>query len=297
VFTHPFVSNLAVRIGELMRQMWGAAYLIRVGPVTPIKLLGLRKDDYVFVVHGRASHRPVRAHLPAGRYFILQTEQLNTPDRIRDSLLAHTNLMRGARAIFEYNKANVARYPSALSNKVFFVSPPTGYPLAAPMRAPRFDVLLYGTSTYRRRRILHGLRGRGFTCKHVERVFGTALTEMIGEARCVLNLHASGAGRLEMCRIHEAAHLPVRIVSELPGHGSLSAIPAHLRERVAFVERIRDDLSNLGALVAAIASNDRKRETPEAVDAYCRLAESHTLRDWKVASDSLMIQRRPNARY
>jgi len=153
--------------------------------------------------------------LPEQKYFLYQFEHLDI--KSEKNMNSHIiQLIKNAKHTFDYSEINLAYYPEEVKSNVSVLLPPVvSWTTTKTLTEKKYDILFCGNMNERREKILNELRMAGYKVLHVDKTFGTELTQLIREARIFLNIHHSNSKSLETCRLNEAVMSPdTHIVSE-----------------------------------------------------------------------------------
>ena len=110
----------------------------------------------------------------------------------------------------------------------------------------KYDILFFGAPSCRRKNIVYKLTKK-FKIYLTNHVYGKELTKLINQSKILLNLHFYDKGILETVILQEGIYLKTHIISEYPCEEDMEAVEPY-KDRVEFVEVIKDDLSNIHLL-------------------------------------------------
>lgn len=146
-------------------------------------------------------------------YVAYQLEQLSAREGVYSPKIER--VLRGARAVWDYSRDNVAFLASRGIGASWL---PIGYheclERVARAAEPDIDILFYGSVNERRRRVLRELEQEG---ARVEAVFGAYAKQrdrLIGRAKVILNVHHYAAQIFEQVRVSYLLNNRCFVVSE-----------------------------------------------------------------------------------
>ena len=176
-------------------------------------------------------------------FYYYQTEQLNqiTIENTNQYKIIIT-LAKKSIKTFDYSKTNIKYYPKNIHVEYF----PFNLSIKTQPLEKIHDIVFVGAPCCRRKNIIYKL-AKKFKIYITNRAYGKELTKRINQSKILLNLHFYDKGILETARLQEAVHLQTHIISEYPCEEDMEAIEPY-KDRVEFVEVIKDDLSNIHLL-------------------------------------------------
>jgi hypothetical protein len=169
----------------------------------------------------RAKHRSL-GFLKSAPYVLYQFEQLFTDKGITIDVPEYAVVLNAANQILEYSPSNVDYLNNmGLSNKTIYCPPSFHRSLEQfrPSLNPQIDVLLVGSRSERRQRIMDQLRAKGIVAVEAFGIYGDELINCMKNAKIVLNVHfADGINALETMRISYALANRCFAISEVGDH-------------------------------------------------------------------------------
>ena len=204
-----------------------------------------KTNDIIFVI----SHS-LLTFLPKNFYFF-QIEQLNKISKNTAYYKTLTILIKKSIQTFDYSKTNMKYYPENIHIEHFLFN----FSSKIPPLEKIYDVLFFGSInsginkdiSIRRKKILQKLSHKFKIYFPRPSVYGKELTKIINQSKIMLNLHFYDNAILETARLQEGVGLNTHIISEYPCEEDMEAIEPY-KDRVEFVEIIKDDLSNIHLL-------------------------------------------------
>ena len=185
------------------------------------------------------------------KFYYFQVEQLNGISTDSSRYKAITTLAKKSIQTFDYSKMNIKYYPKNIHVEYF---PFNFSPKISPLEK-KYDILFFGCTdsgvdgktSNRRKKILLKLAGKFKINVPKKFIYGKELTKIINQSKIMLNLHFYDNAILETARLQEGVGLNTHIISEYPCEEDMEAIEPY-KNRVEFVEIIKDDLSNIHLL-------------------------------------------------
>jgi hypothetical protein len=169
----------------------------------------------------RAKHRSL-GFLKSVPYVLYQFEQLFTDKEIMTDVPEYAIVINAANQILEYSPSNIEYLGNmGLSNKTIYLPPSfhRSLELFRPSPNPQIDVLLVGSRSERRRRIMDQLREKQLIVVEAFGVYGDELINCMKNAKIFLNIHfADGVSALETMRISYALANRCFVISEVGDH-------------------------------------------------------------------------------
>jgi glycosyltransferase involved in cell wall biosynthesis len=169
----------------------------------------------------RAKHNSL-SFLRSAPYVLYQFEQLFEDKGITKDVPEYTEFVNLANHIIEYSPSNIDYLAKhGLSDKTIYLPPSFHRSLEMfhPSPSPSIDVLLVGSHSDRRSRIMDELQMRGAAVAHVFNVYGDDLIGYMKSAKIILNVHwGYGINALETLRISYALANRCFVISEIGDH-------------------------------------------------------------------------------
>jgi glycosyltransferase involved in cell wall biosynthesis len=169
----------------------------------------------------RAKHGSL-GFLESVPYVLYQFEQLFEDSGTMKEIPEYVELLKAADQILEYSPSNV-EYLSKMgfSAKTIYLPPSFHRSLETfhPSQSPNIDVLLVGSHSERRDRIMGELRSKGLVAVHAFNVYGDELINYMKRAKILINIHwTDGVNALETMRISYALANRCFVISEVGDH-------------------------------------------------------------------------------
>lgn len=169
----------------------------------------------------RAKHNSL-SFLESAPYVLYQFEQLFEHSVAISEVPEYGPILKAANLIMEYAPSNL-RYLQkiGLSNKTVYLPPSFHRSLEVfrPSQFPKIDVLLVGSHSERRSRIMNELRQKNFVAVEVFGVYGDELVNLMKQTKILINIHwADGSDALETLRISYALANRCFVISEVADH-------------------------------------------------------------------------------
>jgi hypothetical protein len=169
----------------------------------------------------RARHGSLE-FLKSAPYVLYQFEQLFEHRGVMVEVPEYVATVKSATRIFEYSPSNMKLLKHfGLKDKTIYLPPSFHRSLEMfyPSLSPTIDVLMVGSYSDRRNRIIDQLRQDGRNVAHVFNVYGEELINYMKKTKIVLNIHwADGVNTLEAMRISFALANRSFVISEVGDH-------------------------------------------------------------------------------
>jgi hypothetical protein len=169
----------------------------------------------------RAKHRSL-SFLGSAPYVLYQFEQLFEDRGTIKDVPEYGLVLKTANQLLEYSPSNMEFLKTiGLSDRIIHLPPSFHRSLEVfrPSESPRIDVLLVGSASERRSRIMNQLKKKDLMTVHAFGVYGDALIELMKQAKIVINIHWSDqVNALETMRISYALANRCFVISEVGDH-------------------------------------------------------------------------------
>lgn len=287
--------NIAFVLKGFIEYYFNIKCILYLNPITMFhKKLFIKQVNWFIVFYGKKDDNILRYELPLNRTILIQTEQLNTTNRINNSLVINKNLIYNCRFILDYEEYNLKKYPIKMKYKIKYIPLPVikRQPLnISSVKNERKRILFFGSRSIRREKILRYLRNKNFDCLNITSVYGNDLINLIKNSSIVLNLHYEDESLLEIIRLKECISFEVKILSELPSllvknnivinNPSVEDMDIDLVNRIDFIPIIKKDLSNIGVLINGINKILCKKVNIEIIDTYIENNNKECIKRWR----------------
>jgi hypothetical protein len=168
----------------------------------------------------RAKHRSLE-FLQSAPHILYQFEQLSH-NLVVSEIPEYDELLKAVDYIFEYSPSNMAHLKNhGLSSKTIYLPPSfhRSLEMFRPSQSPQIDVLLIGSRSERRNRIMDQLRSTGVAAVEAFGVYGDELINHMKQTKIVINIHwADRFNALETMRISYALANRCFVISEAGDH-------------------------------------------------------------------------------
>jgi len=198
--------------------------LIDLGHTCSIKEDQLEADVINIVLGAvlwRAKHTSL-GFLEAGPFILYQFEQLFDDSGAIKEVPEYGAILKMADQILEYAPSNLEYLKEiGLSDKTVYLPPSfhRSLEMFRPSDAPTIDVLLVGSGSERRSRIMDQLRRNGFVAVEAFGAYGHELINLMKQTKILINIHwTDGFNILETVRISYALANRCFVISEISDH-------------------------------------------------------------------------------
>ena len=287
--------NIAFVLKGFIEYYFKIKCILYLNPITMFhKKLFIKQVNWFIVFYGKKDDNILRYELPLNRTILIQTEQLNTTNRINNSLVISKNLIYNCRFILDYEEYNLKKYPIKMKYKIKYIPLPVikRQPLnISSVKNKRKRILFFGSRSIRREKILRYLRNKNFDCLNITSVYGNDLINLIKNSSIVLNLHYEDESLLEIIRLKECISFEIKILSELPSllvknnivinNPSVEDMDIDLANRINFIPIIKKDLSNIEVLINGINKILCKKVDIEKIDTYIEKNNKECIKRWR----------------
>ena len=280
IYTNLYCINIANNLKQALKQHYKVPCTVYGKQFDKIDRDMLGIHEYVIIFLGSLSHTPFKYPPPPYKYILYQLEQLNKPKVYLENIHPILSVIQQSIYTFDYSQTNLKYYPENIKYKIRYLLPPVNQNIILKLY-PIYDVLFFGVLTPRRVFILNYLIEKGYIVHTVEKVVGNKLCALIKRSRVVLNLHNMNEPILEIPRLHEAIHTSVRIISENPCIEDMNTISIDMKERIYFIEEIKEDLSNISLLIEAIEISSKEKESCKVITNYLDVANKKVIESLK----------------
>jgi glycosyltransferase involved in cell wall biosynthesis len=199
----------------------GLADLGHICSITEDELAPGAINIVIGAVVWRAKHGSLE-FLKSAPYVLYQFEQLFEDRGVLVEVPEYAALIKSASQIFEYSPSNMQTLKHlGFADKCLYLPPSFHRSLEVfhPSPSPTIDVLMVGSYSERRNRIVDQLRQRGLSVVHAFNVYGEELINYMKQTKIVLNIHwADQVNALETMRISFALANRCFVISEVGDH-------------------------------------------------------------------------------
>ena len=222
IFSTSFTENLAYNLKKILEPSICCKVFIRKLNKSDIVNLDNHEFLFIFSPHNLISV-DISYELPYNKYFLYQTEQLNTEERKEKYFNSPKNISKRvffwSENIFDYSKNNINLFKEKSS---------TYLPFAIENLDKKdynkiYDISFFGKLNERREIILDTLQKLypHLNIQHFENYYGNSITNIIKKSKIVLNLHYFDNSTLEVARLSEIIPYNTHIISESTNEKSL----------------------------------------------------------------------------